>query len=832
MTYTADAMTVEEKIKIIEATSSFAEVPLDVMPKSYKESYYFVSYSHKDYKMVLADILRLEALGVNVWYDNEMHIGENWQEIAQLYISKFQCAGVVFYLTENSIASPACNQEVEYVLTHNKNFISINTALDGCPVQSGYGMLQELCRRGLPKDEALLQSFRRAFGDEILYLDAAEPIEKKAHQILSIPREDLFDIEKVFSFGQSENLPTISACRDNTVIQLDLSKIYGEYSDGSSLNAQIAAIGDCVFTNSVKLQSVTLPSTLRDIGESAFRNCAALEDFDISGTKGVSIGASAFRNCASLQEIDLSHAKSIGKYAFAGCRSLNVKEISGSIDAFAFHDTAVTDIVYREESPYIRGFAFNGCQSLKSVQILHPFRSALEGHAFAECTALESFSDLAAPRLFSSGNDQRVKLKDAVFERCSSLKSMRITGAWDLSDAAYSFAYCTALKELTLDVDEIHIPFCFLRGSSALTTLNLSSPILSIGESAFEECTALSYLPLDDIEEIADCAFVDSGLEKVYLKKVQRIGRSAFANCKSLRQVYIGADCREIEAFAFLGCSSLSVLKIMSENIQVGNRGDLFAYVPSISTVYLRSASIYEALREDGVLARVSVLYIGDNLDPDELGVEGLLFRREPTNEEGFLRFVHPYSTAISEDAEEEESDLSDPELNEPLTRQPKFPCDDVMSLLGKELLIKHRRLRAAKPYFVEQVQMTEAGTVDWLTVSVHGGKSFRLDGSLIESVEGGATVTGALIKLDSPNELDGKTCCIIANDEMHYCTVIATPVVSCLGSPMPDIHLQYSVLTVFYEENGELLASSGLDVTSIVVFDSNFEPIKTITRE
>ena len=92
-------MTTEEKIRIIENTNSFAEVPMEVLPPSHRESYYFVSYSHKDYKMVLADILRLEELGVNIWYDNEMHIGENWQEIAQLYISKFQCAGVIFYLT-------------------------------------------------------------------------------------------------------------------------------------------------------------------------------------------------------------------------------------------------------------------------------------------------------------------------------------------------------------------------------------------------------------------------------------------------------------------------------------------------------------------------------------------------------------------------------------------------------------------------------------------------------------------------------------------------------------------------------------------------------------
>ena len=100
-------MTIEEKIRLIEQCASMADVPQGVLPKSHKENYYFVSYSHKDFKLVLKDILLLESLGVNIWYDSEMHIGENWREIAQLYISKFQCAGVIFYLTENSIRSAA-----------------------------------------------------------------------------------------------------------------------------------------------------------------------------------------------------------------------------------------------------------------------------------------------------------------------------------------------------------------------------------------------------------------------------------------------------------------------------------------------------------------------------------------------------------------------------------------------------------------------------------------------------------------------------------------------------------------------------------------------------
>ena len=95
--------TLEEKIALIEQSNSFLDLNKDIMPSAHKENYYFVSYSHKDYKKVMKDILLLEDQGINIWYDSAMHIGENWEDIAEMYISKFQCKGVIFYLSENSI---------------------------------------------------------------------------------------------------------------------------------------------------------------------------------------------------------------------------------------------------------------------------------------------------------------------------------------------------------------------------------------------------------------------------------------------------------------------------------------------------------------------------------------------------------------------------------------------------------------------------------------------------------------------------------------------------------------------------------------------------------
>jgi hypothetical protein len=193
----------EEKLRFIEESNSMEELPPSVLPPSHKESYYFVSYSHKDYKQVLKDILLLEAMGINIWYDSEMHIGENWREIAQLYISKFQCAGVIFYLTENSISSPACNQEVEYVLTLDKSFLSINATLEGCGPMSGYAMLRELMSRGLTGKDDMVKTFQRAFSDDVLlfgWVSGEEPTPQKRHSIVEKIRSylDVLTADKDF----------------------------------------------------------------------------------------------------------------------------------------------------------------------------------------------------------------------------------------------------------------------------------------------------------------------------------------------------------------------------------------------------------------------------------------------------------------------------------------------------------------------------------------------------------------------------------------------------------------------------------------------------------
>ena len=62
----------------------------------------FVSYKHDDAEIVSAMISQLYDKGVRLWYDADLHIGDNWLKIAGELINNPNCKGVIFF---NSIAS-------------------------------------------------------------------------------------------------------------------------------------------------------------------------------------------------------------------------------------------------------------------------------------------------------------------------------------------------------------------------------------------------------------------------------------------------------------------------------------------------------------------------------------------------------------------------------------------------------------------------------------------------------------------------------------------------------------------------------------------------------
>ena len=130
------------------------------------------------------------------------------------------------------------------------------------------------------------------------------------------------------------------------------------------------------------LASVTLPPSVKSIGESAFRTCYKLTSFDFEGIE--SIGANAFYACNHLASIDLPKSVvSVGPNAF-------------------FYNTQLTSVTIRSPHAVVADKAFNSCRSLTEMTI-----PAVLGATFVPSTVTSLhlvFEPESAYTTFCSGN--------------------------------------------------------------------------------------------------------------------------------------------------------------------------------------------------------------------------------------------------------------------------------------------------------------------------------------------------------------------------------------------------------------------------------------------
>ena len=820
-------MNIEEKIKIISESKSFSEIPVEVLPSSHKENYYFVSYSHKDYKIVLPEILKLEELGINIWYDSDMHIGENWKEIAQLYISKFHCAGIIFYLTENSIKSPACNQEVEYVLNHNKKFISINKPLDGTNVKSGYDMLLELKEKGFECNQNLVDNFKKAFSNEILYLDINDSIENKVYQISSIEQEDLYELEKVvYHDSIDEYTPGIKVnlCKDNTLINVDIAKQYmvNEYTD------YISSIGECVFTNCSKLQKVVVSDKLREIGESAFRNCTALKEIDLSKTNAIKIGRKAFVNCDSLKDIDLSKASEIGIEAFRNCKSIDVSILNGRICEQAFYKTNIKNINYVAEECVLESMAFSHCDSLEKFNIKGVFVQDLGGGVFDSCKNLEEVGPFIAPWIINNDNDATLKVNEFVFSGCSKLEEITFKGAWEIGSAMNLFSGCKQLKKIDMDIKSKTLPYKFACDCENLEEVTNSEKFTIIGESAFSECGKLKSFDLTNAITLNESCFSKSGIEKVYLKNVKRIDRYSFFDCQNLKTVYIGGQCEHIGENAFYKCKNIVDLTLLSDDATIERGAFAETYVTNLC---LSSKKMFDFFNKLDMINNLNTLYLKNNLDYSNLDLHA--FTNVESDKLGFNKFInknHYEDTETPCEIDIASEEINEPDYNYPFFRHPFLLAN---ALVGKHVLLKHRRIGKPKIYFVQSVEVNddEKQTIEYMMVSAHTGKYFPLSGTLIESAYVNSEYEGDWFKIDAADELNGKMCAITTDDDVYRGKVLFTKaskdvVVNEQGEQ--KYNLLYVIIYEFFEQK----AISGIDITSIVIFDQGYSVLKEYNKK
>ena len=351
----------------------------------------------------------------------------------------------------------------------------------------------------------------------------------------------------------------------------------------------VTSIGGEAFSWCHSLQSVTIPNSVTSIGNSAFDWCDSLQSITIPNSV-TSIGDRAFLCCESLQSITISNSvTSIGDEAFYRCKSLQSVTIPNSVksignNAFGLCES-LQSITIPNSVTSIGNGAFYLCKSLQSITIPNSVTS-IGDRAFEECYSLQSVTisnsvtSIGDEAFYRCKSLQSVTIPNSVtsigdhaFKECDSLQSVTIPNSvTKIGDG--TFDWCKSLQSVTIPNSVTSIGDKAFSGCKSLQSVAIPNSVTSIGDNAFRWCNSLQSVTIpNSVTKIEDGAFSGCGFQSVSIpNSVTSIGNEAFSVCKSLQSVNIPNSVTSIGDNAFFLCDSLQSITIPNSVTSIGHR--------------------------------------------------------------------------------------------------------------------------------------------------------------------------------------------------------------------------------------------------------------------
>ena len=92
-------------------------------PYEGNEPYIFVSYAHADDSQVLPLISEMNERGFNVWYDDGIEVGSEWQECIATHLER--ASVVISFISDAYVASANCRRELSFALAKGIDVINV-----------------------------------------------------------------------------------------------------------------------------------------------------------------------------------------------------------------------------------------------------------------------------------------------------------------------------------------------------------------------------------------------------------------------------------------------------------------------------------------------------------------------------------------------------------------------------------------------------------------------------------------------------------------------------------------------------------------------------------
>ena len=361
-----------------------------------------------------------------------------------------------------------------------------------------------------------------------------------------------------------------------TVKEIDANVFKNCYIDTLVIEDGIETIGKNAFRENYDyLKSITLPSTLKTIGDYAFYNDYNFRNIEIPAGVSV-IGEGAFQYCNGLNSVSIPDGvEKINGYTFYNCNNLTSVSLPESIktigdNAFAYCNKLDTiSIPGKVES--IGDNAFNNCK-IKEINI--PATTKTIGNdAFNYCNAVTSIKVAAGNTVYDSRNNCNALIETAsnkLIKGCAA--SVIPNTVTEIGDRA--FYAVTALTGISIPNSVQRIDYSAFADCDGLTAINIPSSVTYIASEAFAWCDNLSSINIDADNSMYDSrdncnAIIETSSNRLVLacnntvipRGIKKIGDSAFRGCNGIDSLKIPYGVEELE-WGALSYTSLKYVEI------------------------------------------------------------------------------------------------------------------------------------------------------------------------------------------------------------------------------------------------------------------------------